>query len=207
MKKNRKWIFIVGCILCLYLLAPQLGKLIERTVGKYISRSVPSDYSGLFRCEIEKDIQFDVSYSTKGRCPISMFEYKKYYWLFVYKIPFPNTNSLEDLIKLNRALGANESDYSLKRNAWTIPTPNFKLRYFNDTIISKTNLCLTFDADVLDYVLKNDSLICYTMMLNKFAMKYTESGQQDIYIENKTGHPKSRFNILFLKGTNYFEKY
>jgi len=62
----------------------------------------------------------------------------------------------------------------------------------------ENDLFLTFDCDSMSNSIKNDSIVCYSLLLNNFAMKYSKNGQIDIQIKNEKAQ-KIKFNFAFVK--------
>ena len=196
-KKYRTRNYVLLGIGILVLFVPSIISIFHVRDAASLSDKVPKEYSNLFKPSIEKDIKLDVTFNITGRHPISMFTYKGYYYVFVYRTCLTRNIALSNLIKDER-----KSEVVTFDKSAFIPTPNFKLSYSLGSIPFEDSLFLVFDCDALEYTIKNDSAICYSTLLNSFVMKYSGDGKPDIYIENTNKKFRCQFNLLFLKKGN-----
>ncbi len=120
-------------------------------------------------------------YQSKVRNPVTLLEYRNRYSLLYYKF-----DSLKDFelsnVKIKQASVDRTQDvsYRIIVNNYT----KFKLEYKSGLLKPASELFLTFSGDSIKNIIKSNSVIGYSLLLNNLSIKYNAEEPIDFYIEN-----------------------
>ena len=203
--KNRSLAIMI--ILTLFILYFIYGGYRAHKIASQISVSLdaPTNYSNLFKAEYKKDLKVMVSFNNKMKNTVSIFTLGDNYKIIVYKIGKVSSNSLMTLIKEYNGHPKVRKNYiNDNEHYYGIPGPkDYNISCAYDSLNTRlTTIYATFEGDSLSTTIKNDSVICYYLMLNDFSISYKENGKVDILSECKKGNDIHPFNVLFLKKEN-----
>ena len=192
---------IIALVIVVFFVA-RLGHALYVLNKSSISYNAPKDYSALFSHSVDQTLTLDCMFNSKRGQPIAMYRYKSYYHVFVYKIRFTNTSTLLSMIKEEEIPKPDKRDFLIKGGFTSIPIGEFKIQEPLDSCTVDDDLYLTFGCDSLHTVMKNDTVIDYSVFMNNFSLKYSIDGQTDIQVVNNKNNDKHEFNFLFLKKQN-----
>jgi len=165
------------------------------------SKILPLEYLSLATKKYRDSMFVDiVHYSkAKGRNPVALVEFDKKYQLYIYKIDLVKDTSLQKIFFTKAQPSEQEVGITytfFENNLYDFMTES-------GTVPKVSAIYFYYDADSINTVIKNDSVISYNVSANDLSVRYAKEQTEDIFMVSKNsgffGLKPISIDILFFK--------
>jgi len=197
--KVKKYIRIIVVVIVLIYLSNLGYKVYIDFKNSSVSFTLPKEYEALFSKSKSRHLKDFFTYNNSVSNPVAAFSFDSAYNIVIFKFTMSKvSSSIIDMVKVKK-----ESSSRPSRKWYSTISQYYELVYVDEPQKSMTNLYLKLNANFIEAVVKNDSVLNYSLSFKDFSVRQLD-GSEYIYGASGNGNLFSNnspvpANILFLK--------